>query len=275
MVATDGNVSYFNIYLSNVPIGYDVTNGLYVGWCADRSTVMPRNEQSQVKLFNSYAPLLPNLLRNKNWDKVNYILNHKGNASKTDIQYAFWHLINKYPYDNISDTAKMLVDTAKDGYRPIQGEFIAILVLPTPPTASAAKTGPFQRTFLEVRLPPQEGKSPGYWKNHINWPENTTQTMTVHSVFSNASLYVSSTDTLLDALQYQGGNSEAGAAQILLRAAVAGVLNARHPCINYPILESTIIEEVNKALGSHNRDTMLYLKNIIEECNNLEADLTH
>ena len=271
MTVYDGAVSYFDIYLSDVPNGFDVVNGYYVGWCADRSVHMPRGEELTVRLYNSYDLLLPLPLRDKNWDKVNYILNHKGDATKTDIQEAFWYLLNDYPYDQISSTAQMLVDTAQDGFLPQPGDFIAILAAPV---QTDGRPWPFQFAFLQVTLPPQEGKSHGYWKNHDDWPSGYTQSMLVDDVFENASLYVSSTDTLLDALNYNGGDDVAGGARILLRNAVASVLNARHPYINYPILEADLIAEVNEALGSNNRTIMLDLEAILDVYNNLGADLS-
>ena len=36
MIANHGTVNYFDIELSNVPPGYDVTNGVYPGWCNGR-----------------------------------------------------------------------------------------------------------------------------------------------------------------------------------------------------------------------------------------------
>ena len=270
MIVTDGDVSYFNTYLSEVPLGYDVTNGLYVGWCSDRSVHMPRNQEVKVKLFNSYALLLPPSIASKNWSQVNYILNHKGDATKTDIQDAIWHLLNKYPYDEISDTAKMLVDTSQNDYRPMEGDIIAVIAMPY--------DNPFavQRSFLEVRLPPQEGKTPGFWMNHpSDWPDGYTQTMLVKDVFENVSEYPELLDdTLLKALNYGGGPGDLGMAKLLLRHAVAAVLNARHPNINYPILESTIIEEVNRALSTHDKTKMEFLKDILESANELEADLS-
>ena len=41
--AVDGTTTYFDITLSGVPAGNDVTNGLYPGWCADFGIDMPRN----------------------------------------------------------------------------------------------------------------------------------------------------------------------------------------------------------------------------------------
>ena len=271
MKVYDGAVSYFDIYLSDVPDGLDVTNGYYIGWCADRSVIMPRAENLTVRLYNSYDLLLPLTLRDKDWDKVNYILNHKGDATKTDIQEAFWHLLNDYPYDSITKTAQLLVDSAKNDYIPQPGDLIAILA---EPIQTEKRPWPFQFAFLQVRLPPQEGLTPGYWKNHDNWPAPYVPSTFLNETFKNASIYMPTSDTMLDALKYKGGDGEIGAAEILLRAAVAAVLNARYPTINYPVLEADLIAEVNDALASHNRDTMLGLKDILDDYNNLGADIS-
>ncbi|MBN2599308.1 MAG: hypothetical protein JXA75_02105 [Candidatus Thermoplasmatota archaeon] len=272
MKVYDGSVSYFDIYLFDVPKGLDVTNGYYVGWCADRSVMMPRTQNLTVRLYNSYDLLLPFPLRDKDWDKVNYILNHKGDAAKEDIQDAFWHLLNDYPYEALSDTAKLLVDTAPDGYVPHSGDLLAVLA---EPVRADDRPWPFQFAFIQVMIPPQEGKSHGFWKTHPrNWPSEYTPTMLVVDVFENASLYGFSSDTLQDALEYGGGEDLQGAAEILLRNAVASVLNAAHPNVNYPVLLDDLIGEVNEALGSMNRTTMLTLEVILDEYNNLEADLS-
>jgi hypothetical protein len=57
-------------------------------------------------------------------------------------------------------------------------------------------------------------------------------------------------------------------ARILLRSAVAALLNASHPDINYPMSEAEIIDAVNAALASMNRNTMEMLKNQLDMYNN-------
>jgi len=128
--------------------------------------------------------------------------------------------------------------------------------------------------YIQVELPLYEGLSHGYWKNHNNWPGGYTKSMLVVNVFENASLYVPRSDTLIKVLKYPGGSGVIGAARILLRNAVASVLNARHSYINYPMLEADIIAEVNDALGSHDSAVMLDLEEILDQYNNLGADLT-
>ena len=86
-------------------------------------------------------------------------------------------------------------------------------------------------------------------------------------------------DSLLDALNYKGGEGLSGAAQTLLRAAVAALLNDAHPEINYPYV-GDIISDVNDALADavlepeveDGRDILLDLKDIFDEFNNLECD---
>ena len=43
MRATTGVESYFDMSLSSIPSGFDITNGTYNGWCIQRSTIMARN----------------------------------------------------------------------------------------------------------------------------------------------------------------------------------------------------------------------------------------
>ena len=80
-------------------------------------------------------------------------------------------------------------------------------------------------------------------------------------------------DTLLDALNYQGGNTLAGAAQILLRAAAASVLNAANPNITFPRTVAQIQSAVNAALASNDRDTMLNLGSDLDKENNRRCPL--
>jgi len=115
-----------------------------------------------------------------------------------------------------------------------------------------------------------EGCTPGYWKNHPeDWPAGYNESENVSSVFNVASCASElGGDTLLEALDYPGGNGKKGAARILLRAAVAAVLNAAHPDVNYPRTVGDVIDAVNQALASCNRDTMLSLATQLDRDNN-------
>jgi hypothetical protein len=91
-VSFPGTESYFNTTLSDVPSGYDVTNGTYLGWCVDTSAIMaPSPATHEVTLYSSINP--PGTLTTEKWDMVNYILNHK-QGTAYDIQQAIWYFID-------------------------------------------------------------------------------------------------------------------------------------------------------------------------------------
>jgi hypothetical protein len=139
------------------------------------------------------------------------------------------------------------------------------------------------------------GCTPGYWRQeqHFgNWAApyspvptvDDTDIETVGGMFSSAPAGFAS-DGLVEGLMYQGGNGVNGATEILLRAAIAGVLNMANSEVNgfYKVaidedddgdVDLTIddgqglIDAVNAALDSGDRDTMLILAGFIDEANN-------
>jgi uncharacterized repeat protein (TIGR01451 family) len=118
-----------------------------------------------------------------------------------------------------------------------------------------------------------EGCTPGYWKNHLDAWAGYSPDQTVESVFDVPDALGLDNDTLLTALNYGGGPGQIGAAQILLRAAVAALLNAANPDVGYPRTEIEIIAAVNTALASGNRSTMLALATALDADNNLGCPL--
>ena len=78
------------------------------------------------------------------------------------------------------------------------------------------------------------------------------------------------TITLLDALNFQGGHNTKGAVEILMRAAVAGLLNEAAFGAYYPPYGSVgeLITAVNTVVNSGDRAAMLDLANQIDYWNN-------
>jgi hypothetical protein len=118
-----------------------------------------------------------------------------------------------------------------------------------------------------------QGCTPGFWKNHPEaWADTKyAPTDTVGSVFTlPASLSSFSSETLIDALEGTGGDASTleGAAVILLRAAVAGLLNATSSNVDYPGGNALIIKHVNAALATEDRDTILALAEKLDKKNN-------
>jgi protocatechuate 3,4-dioxygenase beta subunit len=113
---------------------------------------------------------------------------------------------------------------------------------------------------------PYKTKTPGYWKNHTDkwsgteapaWnggyytPDRKLGTVfTIPAGYSTGGKRVVDfqTATLLQALNFQGGSTLNGKAQILFRAAVAALLNSTHPMTSYPYTDKQIVEKVNQAL---------------------------
>jgi hypothetical protein len=129
---SDGTESYFSTKLSEVPVGYDVTNGTYLGWCVDTTAEMARSPATHaVKLYSSLNP--PGELASEKWDLVNYILNHKQGTTK-DIQQAIWYFVHMDgSYSPTSTVAWTIVnDTLANGngFAPGHGQTIAVICYP-------------------------------------------------------------------------------------------------------------------------------------------------
>jgi hypothetical protein len=111
----------------------------------------------------------------------------------------------------------------------------------------------------------------GFWKNHLDaWvATGLSPSHTVGVVFTDAPSELTG-DTLLDALKYKGGPGKLGGARILLRAAVAALLNEAHPGVEYPADDTKeVIDDVNEALRSQDRGTMLCFYEFLDYINNL------
>ncbi|HXE74859.1 MAG TPA: hypothetical protein VNN18_04375 [Candidatus Xenobia bacterium] len=133
---------------------------------------------------------------------------------------------------------------------------------------------PFQ---VEVECWSEQGCSHGYWKNKVlSWPDGYETTNTISSLFTiPASMDPSLGDiTLLGAMQFTGpGNTLNDAARILFQQAVAAVLNAEHPDVEYPMTKDEIVTAVDAALASGDRDAILALKDQLDAYNNLGCPL--
>jgi len=118
-----------------------------------------------------------------------------------------------------------------------------------------------------------EGCSHGFWKNYDGPWVGFTVDQTTEDVFDVLDEYELDNDMLMDALDYSGGPGAAGGAMILLKQAVAAILNAEHPEINYPRSAGDVIADVNDALASGERGTMVTLADLLEIDNKLGCPL--
>jgi hypothetical protein len=114
-----------------------------------------------------------------------------------------------------------------------------------------------------------EGGTPGYWKNNaekwgaVAWrPTGLSPSQAVSSVFRSVT-GTRGSQTLLQALGNGGGGLDA-----LLRQAVAGLLNALHPDVNYAIPSWDLVNRVNAAVAGANAATIDGLKTQLDTWNN-------
>jgi hypothetical protein len=119
-----------------------------------------------------------------------------------------------------------------------------------------------------------QGCTPGYWKQtqHFDSWVGTgyTPNQTVGSVFTNSGV---PTQTLVQALGGGGGSTIQGAKSILLRAAVAALLNAGSSGVSYQFTTAQIIAATNAALASNDRATILDLAAQLDAANNAGCPL--
>jgi uncharacterized repeat protein (TIGR01451 family) len=173
------------------------------------------------------------------------------------------------------------------------------IAIPTPPTCAATRLNIGTVEALSVPAgtevmasddaalctPPvgHEGCTPGYWKveQHFDsWvPTGYTTGQLLTSVFTlpasltDAQGETFGDDTLLQALGYGGGPAVDGAARILLRAAVASLLNSASPDVDFTMTTADLIADVNAALASLDRQTMLDLAGELDAANNFGCPL--
>jgi len=122
-----------------------------------------------------------------------------------------------------------------------------------------------------------EGCSHGYWKNHTSeWPSPYTTSTQLQGPFfipAVTELSFMQVHTFAMALDYPGGPDLGGAARILLRNAVASLLNAEHSDVAYPLSAQQVKDQVNAALASLDRQTILALEAELDLLNNLGCPL--
>jgi hypothetical protein len=165
----------FVIALSNVPGGYDVSNGAYTGWCVDLTHGIQRGTEYQMNLYSSLSP--PAEVSSVQWDMINYILNHKDAGTGADIQDALWYFINGgayftswgIPHTTSATTEAIVADALANGagYTPGIGDTLAIICLPTGTPEERA-----QMLVIELTIPSLATRTWGFWKTHTTFTEN-------------------------------------------------------------------------------------------------------
>jgi hypothetical protein len=116
------------------------------------------------------------------------------------------------------------------------------------------------------------GCSQGFWKNHPEAWVGYTPNAALSSVFTMGAAYAAiASDTFDAALDFGGGSTIVEKAQLLLKQAVAGLLNAAHPAVDYEWTTAQIIATVNSALASQDAGQIEAAKTTLDWFNNRGA----
>jgi hypothetical protein len=125
------------------------------------------------------------------------------------------------------------------------------------------------------------GRTPGYWKNHPEaWPTPYVPTNQTQSIFAIPGALLNSgnldldrngtRDTLMNGLNYRGGSGLNGGAQILMRAAIASLLNETYYGADFPPASSPadLIAQVNAVLATQSRSEYVSFASLLDYWNN-------
>jgi len=136
---------FYRLKLSDVPTGYNISNGSYLGWCGDEYADIPRTGVVYtVRMYSSCDPANPR--QNAAWDKINYILNHK-KGDKCEIQAAIWSFFAEGDQPSSPDGQAMVneANAKGDGFVPTYGQVVGVILIPTVSV---------QIAIIEVPVPP-------------------------------------------------------------------------------------------------------------------------
>lgn len=232
-----GNPGTLTATLAGVPAGFDVTNGQYPGWCME-DNFRPDLSSSLTLYDSTDAPgNLPLTYQGKPWDKINYLLNHKGNALVTDVQVALWLLMDYYngtfPITPAAQALAAAANANGAGFIPGNQQVVAVLIY-----ADGIGPAGYQDTLIEVKLEVlgNEGGTPGFWKNHLGaWAATGYSPSDKFDAIFGPGLFDPNL-TLLQAINAKGGHFNR-----LARHAVAALLDASHPGIEYTYTVAQVI----------------------------------
>jgi hypothetical protein len=210
----------------------------------------------------------------ENLDLANWLMNQNligteapgglGIYTKYDLQMALWTLLDDpppssdYPDADPARVAAMVASAQAngEGFKPGAGQFCIIIINPV--DAACVTNG--QVSIILLKCPPKEcygGCTPGFWKNNafhhcaVAWfchgPYDrfyATFGISIQVLRANGRcLYAN--PTLLQAL-----NANGSGINLLARSAVAALLNACNPNVNYPLTEEEIISQVQAAVAA-------------------------
>jgi len=156
--------SYLTMHFSNIGNGYDIANGSLAGFCFDRTTTIYTNTNYNVSIYSTLLPasVLPDRIKNKEWDRVNWLANHLNQFAGYkwwELQQVLWKLedpswngaseggVPSVNFNDLNGMAKKMLDAANlngDGFVPLPGGWAAVACI------NADASHPIQTVFTIV-----------------------------------------------------------------------------------------------------------------------------
>ena len=190
----DGDDSYFVFSITDPKEFFP--DGIYEGWCVQRSETLTRDISHSGMVYSSYDPDMPEFFKKddgvEKWVKINYFLNHREDifeyvdetlqcsVNRVDIQDAIWTLIGDMKYDDAGNCSQAIVDylandtrqTEIESFCPQLDDDILVVLIDT-----YQKEGySIQKTIIEFPLTyyepynPPDDDSPSPVHHHSNTP---------------------------------------------------------------------------------------------------------
>jgi hypothetical protein len=137
-----GSVSdvYWTMTISEVEGDFDLENMAYGGWCIERFVGMHNNMEYTVNVSSSYDSELPKQMEENDWNKINYVLNHKDGYTVSEIQLTIWYFLGEE--ENMTALAEEAELHGGD-FWPTEGQVLGVLL------DAGSET---QLTLIEVEL---------------------------------------------------------------------------------------------------------------------------
>jgi len=143
---------------------YNVWDGTWNGWCAEEGVSIHDGFTYQVHLYSSLTlsalpdgDLKTRLLKNDEWDRVNWVINYKSNwpcpPNNNEVFHnAFYMILGEttypHPTDNLANAIYEDAAANGDGFYPGPGEWFAVLCVAEPHPNWPDETP--QLVFIEV-----------------------------------------------------------------------------------------------------------------------------
>jgi len=154
---------YVDATLTNIPAGYDITNGVYGSNCADHNTNIQIGVEYNMAVHSSlYPETLPEFAKSDKWEKINWLFNNLDRYPGYqwyDIQGFIWLYddpiwtgLPEAGMPALTELSKTMRDDADlygVNYSPLPGGWAAIIFTPSNTPANATNAS-IQTMFVRI-----------------------------------------------------------------------------------------------------------------------------